>query len=107
MISYLPISYARIHSAAPRQHSIGVEILPDVNVALHDGVVGGLVEADGLPAQETWLEQRLGTSEPLVANSDHLHGIIYHCIFYLFTRYTCTNMLGYCEILLHILWEIS
>jgi hypothetical protein len=36
-------------------------VFPDVDVALHDGVVGGLVDALGLQAQEGRLEQSLGT----------------------------------------------
>merc|ERR1719507_2571216 len=35
----------RIHGSASRQDSVGVEVLPDVNITLHDGVVGGLVNA--------------------------------------------------------------
>ena len=29
----------RVHGGATREHSVGVQVLPDVNVALHDGVV--------------------------------------------------------------------
>merc|ERR1711971_1355365 len=47
-------------------------VLPDVNVALHDGVVGGLVNAAGLPSQEAGLEEGLGAPEPLVADGDDL-----------------------------------
>jgi hypothetical protein len=39
----------------------GPSVFPDVDVALHDGVVGGLVDALGLQAQEGRLEQSLGT----------------------------------------------
>ena len=60
------------HGAATRQHGVGVQVLPDVNVALHDGVVAGLVDASTLHAQEGWLEQSLGATEPLVADGDHL-----------------------------------
>ena len=48
-----------VHGGASRQDSVGVQVLPDVNVALHDGVVGGLVDAAGLHAQEGWLEEGL------------------------------------------------
>ena len=60
------------HGAASRQHGVGVQVLPDVNVALHDGVVAGLVDASRLHAEEGWLEQGLGAAEPLVADGDHL-----------------------------------
>merc|ERR1719381_424208 len=51
---------------------VGVQVLPDVNIALHDGVVGGLVDAAGLHSQEAGLEEGLGAPEPLVADGDHL-----------------------------------
>merc|ERR1712200_285338 len=35
----------------------------DPDVALHDGVVGGLVDAAGLHSQEAGLEESLGTPE--------------------------------------------
>merc|ERR1712124_246252 len=44
----------------------------DVNIALHDGVVGGLVNATGLHSEEGRLEESLGAPEPLVANGDDL-----------------------------------
>merc|ERR1712117_357656 len=43
------VSDSRVHGGASRQNSVGVEILPDVHITLHDGVVGGLVNAAGLP----------------------------------------------------------
>merc|ERR1719381_481488 len=51
---------------------VGVQVLPDVNIALHNGVVGGLVDAAGLHSQEAGLEEGLGAPEPLVADGDHL-----------------------------------
>ena len=35
----------REHGGASGQHGVGVQVLPDVHVALHDRVVGGLVDA--------------------------------------------------------------
>merc|ERR1711962_589135 len=51
---------------------VGVQVLPDVNIALHDGVVGGLVDTAGLYAEEGRLEEGLGGTEPLVADGDDL-----------------------------------
>ena len=62
----------REHSGATRQHGVGVQVLPDVHVALHDGVVGRLVDASRFHAQERGLEQSLGAPEPLVADGDDL-----------------------------------
>ena len=63
---------AREHGGASGQHCVGVQVLSDVHIALHDGVVGGLVDACRLHAQEAGLEQGLGAPEPLVADGDHL-----------------------------------
>ena len=66
------IGDAREHRAAARQHRVGVQVFTDVYVALHDAVVRRLVDTARLHTQEAWLQHGLGTSEPLVANSDHL-----------------------------------
>merc|ERR1711931_364548 len=60
------ISNTRVHGGASRHDGVGVQVLPDVNIALHDGVVGGLVNAAGLHAKEGRLEESLGAPEPLV-----------------------------------------
>merc|ERR1719430_1087774 len=39
------VSNARVHGGASRHDSVGIQVLPDVNIALHDGVVGGLMDA--------------------------------------------------------------
>ena len=36
---------AWVHGGAARHDVVGVQVLPDVDVALHDAVVGGLVDA--------------------------------------------------------------
>ena len=66
------VSNSRVHGGASRQNSVGVEILPDVHITLHDGVVGGLVNAAGLHAKEGWLEEGLRAPEALIANGDDL-----------------------------------
>merc|ERR1712149_98480 len=66
------VSNTGVHGGASGHDGVGVQVLPDVNVALHDGVVGGLVDAAGLHAQEAGLEEGLGAPEPLVADGDHL-----------------------------------
>merc|ERR1712201_54590 len=37
------VSNTRVHGGASRHDGVGVQVLPDVNIALHDGVVSGLV----------------------------------------------------------------
>merc|ERR1719447_685319 len=46
-----PVSDTRVHGGATRHDSVGVQVLPDVNITLHDGVVGCLVDATGLHAE--------------------------------------------------------
>merc|ERR1712099_31759 len=66
------ISNTGVHGGASGHDGVGIEILPDVNIALHDGVVGGLVDTAGFHSEEGRLEEGLGGKEPLVANGDDL-----------------------------------
>ena len=66
------VSDSRVHGGATRQHCVGIQILTDVNIALHDRVVGGLVDASGFHTKEGGLEHGLGTSKSLVTNGDNL-----------------------------------
>ncbi len=66
------VSDAGVHGGAAGQDSVGVQVFPDVNITLHDGVVGGLVDATGLHAKEGRLEEGLGATEALIANGDDL-----------------------------------
>ncbi|RUS85618.1 hypothetical protein EGW08_006630, partial [Elysia chlorotica] len=66
------VSNAGEHSSATRQNGVGIKVLTDVNVAFHDGVVGGLVDASRFHTQEGWLEQSFWAPESLVANGDDL-----------------------------------
>merc|ERR1712113_1142570 len=61
-----------VHGGATGHDGVGVQVLPDVNIALHDGVVGGLVDTAGFHSKEGRLEEGLGGTEPLVANGDDL-----------------------------------
>lgn len=51
---------------------VAVEILSDVDVALHDGVEGSDVDTTALKTQDGRLEQSLGGTESLVTNSNDL-----------------------------------
>jgi len=68
-----PVRDAREHGRPAGQDGVGVEVLADVDVALHDGVVGRLVDAARFHADKRRLEHRLRTAEALVANGDDLH----------------------------------
>merc|ERR1719381_447636 len=61
-----------VHGGASGHDSVGIEVLSDVNVALHDGIVGGLVDSASLHSEERWLEESLWASESLISNGDDL-----------------------------------
>ncbi len=42
------ISNTWVHGGATRHDVVGIQVLTDVNVALHDAVVGGLVDTSRL-----------------------------------------------------------
>ena len=65
-------SNASEHGGAAREDGVGVKILADIDVALHDRIIRGLGNAVLLEPNERWLEEDLGAAEPLVANGDDL-----------------------------------
>jgi len=60
------------HGRAAGHDRVGVQVLTDIDVALHDGVESGLVNAARLHTEEGWLEQRLWATETLVTDRDDL-----------------------------------
>ena len=70
MILILMMERARAVISFSGHDGVGVQVLPDVNVALHDGVVGGLVDAAGLHSQEAGLEEGLGHLNLLEVEGD-------------------------------------
>lgn len=60
------------HGGAAGEDGVGVEVLTDVDVALHDRVVGALVDAGLLHAEEGRLEEGFWASESLVTDGDDL-----------------------------------
>ena len=66
------ISDTRVHCRPAREDGVGVKILTDVDVALHDAVEAALVDADDFHTQERWAEHGLGAAETLVADGDDL-----------------------------------
>merc|ERR1712102_205564 len=66
------VSNTGVHGGAARHDGVGVQVLPDVNIALHDGVVGGLVDTAGFHSEEGRLEEGLRGTESFVANGDDL-----------------------------------
>jgi len=66
------VSNSREHGVSSRQDNVSVQVLTDVNITLHDGVVGGFVKTSSFHSEEGWLEHSLRASESLVANGDDL-----------------------------------
>ena len=66
------VSNTGVHGGASGHDGVGVQVLSDVNIALHDGVVGGLVDSARFHSKEGRLEQGLGASESLVSDGDDL-----------------------------------
>merc|ERR1719233_1488177 len=66
------VSNTRVHGGSSRHDSVGIQVLADVYIALHDGVVCSLVDATGFHAKEGRLEESLRAAETLVANGDDL-----------------------------------
>lgn len=63
---------AGVHGGSSRHHDVAIEVFTDVHVALQDGLVADLVEAGHLLSDEHGLEEGLGASETLRADSDGL-----------------------------------
>merc|ERR1719154_657794 len=66
------VSNTGVHGGASGHDSVGIQILTDVNIALHDGVVGSLVDAAGFHSEEGWLEESLRATETLISDGDDL-----------------------------------
>ena len=60
------------HGCSSREHDVSVQVLANVDIALHDGVVCGLVDSGRLHTQEGGLEEGLWATETLVSNGDDL-----------------------------------
>jgi len=61
-----------VHRSTARHDDVAIEILSDINVALHDRVECDHVDTAALKTQDARLEERLRSTETLVANGDDL-----------------------------------
>jgi len=66
------ISNTWVHRGTAGQDGVGVQVLTDVDVALHDGVVHGLVNAARFHSQEGRLEEGFWATESFVTDRDDL-----------------------------------
>merc|ERR1719447_298085 len=61
-----------VHGGATREDGVGIEILAEIDVRLHDGVEAAFVDADDLHTEEGRAEHGLGAAETLIANGADL-----------------------------------
>merc|ERR1712002_227856 len=66
------VSNTRVHSGASRHDSVGIQVLTDVNITLHDGVIGGLMDTTCFHSKEGRLEESLRAAETLITNGNDL-----------------------------------
>jgi len=66
------VSNTRVHGGTTGEDVVSVQVLSDINVALHDGVVSGLVDTSGFHTNERRLEEGLWATESLVTNGNDL-----------------------------------
>ena len=65
-----PLPDSGVHCGSSGEDNVGVEVLTDVDVALHDGLEGAVVDSGGLTSDEGRLEEDLGAAEALVSDGD-------------------------------------
>ena len=66
------VSDTGVHGGSSGHDGVGVQVLTDINIALHDRVEGGFVDAAGPHSEKGRLEESLRAPEPLITDSDDL-----------------------------------
>merc|ERR1719213_152176 len=66
------VSNTGVHGGASRHDSVSIEILTDINITLHDGVIGGFMDTTSFHSKEGRLEENLGATETLISNGNDL-----------------------------------
>ena len=59
---------SREHGGTSRKNNVGIQILADINIALHDGLEGGVGNTIHFETSQVGLEKNLRTTEALVSN---------------------------------------
>lgn len=65
-----PFTDSRHHRRATGKHHVGIELLANVDITLHDGLEGGIMNAHRFLSHQTRLEQNLGATEALRVEGD-------------------------------------
>ena len=63
---------SKLKECAAYHDDVAIEILTDIDVALHDGVEGGDVDTSGFETEDGWLEESLRSTEAFIADGDDL-----------------------------------
>lgn len=66
------VSNTWVHGGTTGEDGVGIQVLTDVDVALHDGVVDGFVDTAGFHTQEGRLEESFWATESFVTDGDDL-----------------------------------
>merc|ERR1712173_275867 len=66
------LSNTREHGGSSGENDVAVQVLTDIDIALHDGVVGSLMDTSRLHTQERGMEEGLRATESLVTDGDDL-----------------------------------
>merc|ERR1719427_1380791 len=84
------VSNTSVHGGTTRHDNVGQQVLPDVNVALHDGGVDDLMDTNRFHTKEGRLEERLRSTETLTADGDDL--TIRKFIRFVYGRGSCSSV---------------
>merc|ERR1712119_216428 len=66
------VSNTWVHGGTTGEDVVTVQVLTDVNVALHHTVVCGLMDTGGFHSNEGWLEEGFWATESFVSDGDDL-----------------------------------
>lgn len=58
-----PVGDTRVHGGTTGHDNVSVKVLSDIEITLHDRVVGGLVDTLGFETEERRLEEGLRSTE--------------------------------------------
>merc|ERR1711970_364015 len=68
----LPLSNTGVHGGASRHNCVCIQVLADVHVTLHDGIVNSFMNSTRFHSKEGRLEESLRATESLISNGDDL-----------------------------------
>jgi hypothetical protein len=66
------VSNTWVHGGTAGKYVVSVQVLSDINIALHDGVVSGFMDTSGFHTNEGWLEESFWATESFVTDGDNL-----------------------------------